>query len=254
MDIKRWLLVAFFGVLAAVTVPLLLSDSPNETSAQEILTDACDFQGDLQSMKMVVTGTQYEEDEGVSFTTVIRYEEDISHIMQTVENGESSETVLTASANYSRVDDTDTWVRTEVTAGAFSPVEGEEPGTFCGFPSLVGIETISEETLDGRPVVHIRANSDMDSKASSLGIPDSTDNPARQQFSIGKEYVEFWVDKELRLPIKIRQVASFPQIVDHPSYGFDVTMRYSDFNIPFGIAIPENVVDSPVEPSPKSGQ
>ena len=84
----------------------------------------------------------------------------------------------------------------------------------------------------------------MDSKASKLGIPDAPDNPARQQFTIGEEYVEFWVDKELELPIKMH----------HPSYGFDVTMHFSDFNMPFGIAIPENTVDGPAEPSPKRGQ
>lgn len=256
MDIKRWLLISFFGVLAAIAAPLLLllSTAPRDASAQDILTVACDFQSDLRSMKMVVAATQYEEEEGVSTTTVIRQEDGIRHILQTGDSIQNRETIQTSSASYSRVEGADTWVRRDVPTGTLSPVDGEESGTFCGFPSLVGIETIREETLDGRPVVHLRANSDMDSKASKLGIPDAPDNPARQQFTIGEEYVEFWVDKELELPIKIRQVASFPQIVDHPSYGFDVTMHFSDFNMPFGIAIPENTVDGPAEPSPKRGQ
>ena len=94
MDIKRWLLISFFGVLAAIAAPLLLllSTAPRDASAQDILTVACDFQSDLRSMKMVVAATQYEEEEGVSTTTVIRQEDGIRHILQTGDSIQNRET------------------------------------------------------------------------------------------------------------------------------------------------------------------
>ena len=245
MSLKMWAGIMVFGLVAAVVAMLALTKLSPPVSAAILVADACTNVRNVQSLKLISEVSQLDGMLMTKATTVIRKEgPHHRHVVSTTDKGEREEAIHTEDATFFRSREADVWVRLPRPTGPPTEKGPSISHSFCGYQGLTAIGILGPEILDGKEILRVTARTDMEKKASIIFPPDTAGNPAREQFVLGEETVDFWIDQQAGLPVQIRQVASFPKYEDEEAYSFDVLARYSDFNRPMGIKAVERYVDA----------
>ncbi len=88
------------------------------------------------------------------------------------------------------------------------------------------VEDLGEENLDGRRLTHYRTSINIEDFMSAFGGPLADSVPEADVD--GPMTMDFWLDPETELPYKFQAKASFD--VESQSIGFEMSMRYLDYN------------------------
>jgi hypothetical protein len=233
-------------VILAVALVVAIGDSDSPPSAIAMVEDSAANASEVTSYRFQIEATQIEDGEVITALTTGEAIADGLHVRTIASDSPDEESIYVGGKGYYRASD-GPWEVSDVPSQCWTCSLSSEMGQLVD--TLVDVEIVGEEEVNGVLTVHIKGSTDMAEKAKQLWPYYDTATPEereswegpREQFLAGEEHMDLWLDEEERLLRQMKVQASFPAIADLEPYSFDATFSYWDYNA-------EIVIEAPVVP------